>query len=93
MELRGLLEEALAAAHIEAKTAWDNGAVQNEMDKAQELIRHAQWRWDWVAAANGVGFHSPDEALRVLATGIHKAEQARKELALVLVKNGVRLPD
>ncbi|MDZ7767521.1 MAG: ammonia-forming cytochrome c nitrite reductase subunit c552 [Melioribacteraceae bacterium] len=38
------------------------------------------------------GFHSPDEALRVLATGIHKAEQARKELALVLVKNGVDYP-
>lgn len=92
VELRGLLEESLAAAHIEAKTAWDNGAVQSEMDKAQKLIRHAQWRWDWVAAANAVGFHSPDEALRVLGTGIQKAEQARRELALVLVKHGVSYP-
>jgi len=92
MELRSMLEEALAAAHIEAKTAWDNGAVQSEMDRAQELIRHAQWRWDWVAAANAAGFHSPDEALRVLGTGIQKAEQARKELALVLVKYGVSYP-
>ncbi|WKZ69721.1 MAG: ammonia-forming cytochrome c nitrite reductase [Melioribacteraceae bacterium] len=92
MELRGLLEEALAAAHIEAKTAWDNGAQQNEMEAALKLIRHAQWRWDWVAAANGAGFHSPDESLRVLGTGIQKAEQARKELALVLVKHGVSYP-
>ena len=92
MELRRLLETSLAAAHIEAKTAWDNGAVQNEMDAAQKLIRHAQWRWDWVAAANAVGFHSPDEALKVLGTGIQKAEQARKELALVLVKHGVSYP-
>ncbi|MCZ7602823.1 MAG: ammonia-forming cytochrome c nitrite reductase [Melioribacteraceae bacterium] len=92
MELRGLLEESLAAAHIEAKTAWDNGAQQNEMESALKLIRHAQWRWDWVAASNGAGFHSPDESLRVLGTGIQKAEQARKELALVLVKHGVNYP-
>lgn len=91
-ELRRLVEKDLAAAHIEAKIAWDNGAGENEMKKALTLIRHAQWRWDWVAAANGLGFHAPVEALRVLGTAIQKAQAARKELALVLIKLGVKYP-
>lgn len=92
LELRRLAEKSLAAAHIEAKAAWDAGATETQMAPVLKLIRHAQWRWDWVAAANGVGFHSPVEALRVLGTSIQKAEQARAQNALVLVKLGVQLP-
>jgi nitrite reductase (cytochrome c-552) len=91
-ELRKLAEKALATAHLEAKIAWDYGATENEMKTALRLIRHGQWRWDWVAASNGVGFHSPVEAMRVLGTSIQKAEEARKEIALVLVKHGVKYP-
>lgn len=96
-ELRGIAENNLAAAHLEAKIAWDNGATDEQMKPVQTFIRHAQWRWDWVAAANALGFHSPVEAMRVLGTSIEKAKDARKELALVLVKLGldypVQLPD
>lgn len=91
-ELRGLAEKALAAAHIEAKAAWDAGATETEMKPILTLIRHSQWRWDWVAAANGLGFHSPTEAMRVIGTSIQKAEEARRELALVLVKHGQKYP-
>ena len=92
LELRTIAEKTLAATHIEAKIAWDNGATEVEMKPALQFIRHAQWRWDWVAASNGLGFHSPVEAMRVLGTSIQKAEQARKEIALVLVKHGVKYP-
>ncbi|MCK6606165.1 MAG: ammonia-forming cytochrome c nitrite reductase [Ignavibacteriaceae bacterium] len=91
-ELRRLAEKTLAVAHLEAKIAWDNGATDAEMKPVLRLIRHAQWRWDWVAAANGMGFHSPDESLRVLGTSIQKAEEARRMLAVVLVKKGVNYP-
>lgn len=91
-ELRHLAESALAKAHLEAKIAWDNGASENEMKAALTLIRHAQWRWDWVAAANGLGFHSPTEAMRVMGTAIQKAEEARREIALILVKHGAKYP-
>jgi nitrite reductase (cytochrome c-552) len=91
-ELKKLAEKALSIAHIEAKIAWDNGATETEMKRALQLIRHGQWRWDWVAASNGMGFHSPVEAMRVLGTSIQKAEEARKEIALVLVKHGVKYP-
>lgn len=97
MELRRIAEQNLAKAHLEAEIAWENGATEEEMFPIQRLIRHAQWRWDWVAAANGVGFHSPVEAMRVLGTSIQKAGEARRFLALVLVDKGldypVELPD
>ena len=35
---------------------------------------------------------SPTEAMRVIGTSIQKAEEARRELALVLVKHGQKYP-
>ena len=92
MELRALAEDALARAHIEAKAAWDAGATDDEMREALQLIRHAQWRWDWVAAANGAGFHSPTVALQVLGTSIQKAGEARRSILRVLYAHGVTDP-
>ncbi|MDH7515372.1 MAG: ammonia-forming cytochrome c nitrite reductase [Bacteroidota bacterium] len=90
--LKRVAEDALVHAHIEAKTAWEAGAGEEEMKPVLTLIRHAQWRWDWVAAANSVGFHSPVEAARVLATSIEKAQEARLSLARILAAHGVRGP-
>ncbi len=91
-ELKRLAEKALAAAHIEAKIAWDNKATEEEMKPVLLLLRHAQWRWDWMAASNGMGFHSPVEAMRVLGTSIQKAEEARRTLATILIKHNVKYP-
>lgn len=92
LELRRLAEKALAKVHLEAQKAWQSGATEEEMAPILKLIRHAQWRWDWVAAANGVGFHAPVEALRVLGTSIQKAEQASGMLQVVFVRHGVQIP-
>ncbi len=92
LEIRRLTEKSIAAAHIEAFNAWETGATEQEMAPILKLIREAQWRWDWVAAANAVGFHSPVEALRVLGTSIQKAEQARGMLAVVFTKHNVNIP-
>jgi nitrite reductase (cytochrome c-552) len=91
-ELRRIAEKTIAAAHVEAKVAWDNGATADQMKDALKNIRHAQWRWDWVAAANGLGFHAPVEALRVLGTSIQKGEEARRQLAILFVKMGWKYP-
>lgn len=90
--LMNLAEDALARLHIEAKAAWDAGATEEEMAPILTLIRHAQWRWDYVAAANGVGFHSPTESSRVLGTAIQKAEEARHAVTRVLFAHGVTDP-
>ncbi|MFW5879953.1 MAG: ammonia-forming cytochrome c nitrite reductase subunit c552, partial [bacterium] len=92
MEIRRETEKTIADAHILAKMAWDNGATEEDMEDILILIRHAQWRWDWVAASNGFGFHSPVESMRVLGTSIQKAEKAKGELNLVLSKLGLELP-
>lgn len=96
-ELRMRAEGSLAKAHIEAKFAWDKGATEKDMEPVLKLIRQSQWRWDWVAAANGLGFHSPVEAARTLGASIEKAEQARRLLVRILAKRGytdeIPLPD
>jgi nitrite reductase (cytochrome c-552) len=91
-ELRRICEKNLARVHLEAKKAWEAGAQEEEMHDILQLIRHAQWRWDWVAAANSMGFHSPAEALRVLGTSIQKAQEARILLTSVFNKYGVEYP-
>jgi nitrite reductase (cytochrome c-552) len=96
-ELRRITERNLARVHIEAKAAWDLGATEAEMQGVLQLIRQAQWRWDWVAAANGYGIHSPNEALRVLGMAIQKSQEARIELARIFSNYGrpfnVEMPD
>lgn len=92
LEIRRLTEKALASAHLEAEAAWKAGAGKAEMEPVQGLLRSAQWRWDWVAAANGMGFHSPVEALRVLGTALQRAEQARAQLFVILVRHNADLP-
>ena len=87
MEIKLLAEKALVAAHIEAAAAYKAGADSSELVPALKLIRSAQWRWDWVSAANAVGFHSPLEAARVLGTSIQSAEEARRFITQVLIKH------
>lgn len=87
-EIRTKLEEVLVRVHYEAKTAWDKGATEQEMKPILQLIRQAQWRWDYAAAGHGNSFHSPTELSRVIALGIDKAQEARLNLAKVLVKHG-----
>ncbi|MBS4027410.1 MAG: ammonia-forming cytochrome c nitrite reductase [Ignavibacteriales bacterium] len=92
LELRLTAEQALVKAHLEAKFAWEKGATEEEMKPVLQFIRHAQWRWDWVAASNGLGFHSPTEAARVLGSAIQQAGEARVALVRILAKHGVTEP-
>jgi nitrite reductase (cytochrome c-552) len=91
-EVRKIAERAISKAHLEAEIAWKNGATEKDMEQILKLIRSAQWRWDWVAAANGIGFHSPVEALRVLSTAIERAEKARGLLAVLFTQLGIKVP-
>jgi len=79
-------EAALVAAHEEIGAAAAAGAAGPAIDTARDLVRRAQMRWDYVAANNGMGFHSPQEAGRILSSAIDLAHQAR----LAVVKNDER---
>jgi nitrite reductase (cytochrome c-552) len=62
------LIEAIASA----QTA---GATDAQLKAARDLQRKAQWRLDFVAAENSMGFHAPQEAARILAEAIDYARQ------------------
>ncbi len=44
-----------------------------------DLHRKAQWRLDFVAAENSMGFHAPQEMARVLGESIDLARQGQLE--------------
>ncbi len=51
------------------------GATPEQLTPALELQRKAQWRLDYIAAENSVGFHAPQESARILAESIDYARQ------------------
>ena len=54
-----------------------SGATDAELASAAALQRKAQWRLDFVAAENSMGFHAPQETARVLAEAIDYARQGQ----------------
>jgi len=88
IENRNILETLLVRSHIEAKTAWDKGASEEQMKDILKNIRCAQWRWDYAAAGHGNSFHSPVETGRIISGGISYAQEARVSLARLLASLG-----
>ncbi|HZL91966.1 MAG TPA: ammonia-forming cytochrome c nitrite reductase subunit c552 [Pirellulaceae bacterium] len=77
---KGLLiraEDAVLAAIHAIEAAKKAGASDNDLEAARKLHRQAQWRADFVAAENSLGFHAPQESARILAEAIDLARQAQ----------------
>jgi len=55
------------------------GASDEALAAARMLHRQAQWRLDFVAAENSMGFHAPQELARILAESIDYARQGQRE--------------
>ncbi len=71
-------ETALVAAIEAIKQAAARPSVDAaRLEAARKLHRAAQLRWDYVAAENSMGFHNPEEALRILAAATDLARQAQ----------------
>lgn len=96
-ETRDRVEKELSKAHIGAKYAWDKGATPDQMKPVLELLRSAQWRWDFAVASHGASFHAPVETQRILAHSLDKSFQAQLQIQKVLSSLGVSgdypLPD
>jgi nitrite reductase (cytochrome c-552) len=79
----------LMDAVVEAKAA---GTTEDKLAPALQLQRRAQWRLDYIAAENSMGFHAPQEAARVLAEAIDFARQG--QVAVLKVGPGaISAPD
>ena len=53
------------------------GVPDAALVEARALQRQAQWRLDFVAAENSMGFHAPQESARLLAEAIDLAHRGR----------------
>jgi nitrite reductase (cytochrome c-552) len=75
-------EDAIIEAITTIKAAAVLPSVNKELlDEARNLHREAQLRWDFIAAENSMGFHNPEEALRILAAATNLARQAQLKAA------------
>ncbi len=82
-------EDALVAAHFDVAACIQAGASDRQLAEARQLLRRGQFFWDWVAASNSMGFHSPQEAMRVLSNATQDAQQARLACARILAAKAV----
>ena len=73
-------EVALVEMLDAIKTAKSNGLTDEVLTKAQRQHRQAQWRLDFIAAENSMGFHAPQETARILAEAIDLARQAEVQV-------------
>lgn len=70
-------EDALLAAISTIQAAASESGVDEQLlEEARWMHREAQLRWDFIAAENSMGFHNPEEALRILAAATNLARQA-----------------
>jgi len=71
-------EDAIIDAVNAIKAASLTGkADPAQLDEARQLHRHAQMMWDFIAAENSMGFHNPEEALRILGKATDLARQSQ----------------
>ena len=82
-------ERAIVRAHFDVAAAMKAGVADDRLGEARRLIRHAQFRWDYVSANNGAGFHSPQESMRILGDSVNQAQQARLNLTRLLAEKGI----
>jgi nitrite reductase (cytochrome c-552) len=74
-ELLQRAAKALMAQFDAITSAKKSGATEALLQPSLELQRQAQWRLDFIAAENSMGFHAPQEAARILGEAIDYARQ------------------
>jgi nitrite reductase (cytochrome c-552) len=66
---------AIVALLDAVQSAQRAGATEAQLAPALDLQRKAQWRLDFIAAENSMGFHAPQEAAKDLGEAIDFARQ------------------
>ncbi len=63
--------------------------LAGHLSAAREFHRRASMRWDFISSENSMGFHSPQEATRVLQGAADLARQGQLALQRALQKAGI----
>ena len=80
-DMRNRALDALMSLVAQIESAKAKGLSDEQLAEAREAHRHAQFFIDFVEAENSVGFHAPQEAVRVLGTAIDYVRQGQQALA------------
>ena len=83
-------ETAIIAAIDAIVAAKAAGATDAQLAEARDFQRKANLRWDFISSENSTGFHSPQEASRVLGDAVNFARMAQlsaERLATTLTGN------
>jgi nitrite reductase (cytochrome c-552) len=74
-EVRNLAMDALIGLIAEIKAAKEAGRTDDQLAAARQEQRQAQFLLDFIEAENSMGFHAPQEAMRVLALSLDHARK------------------
>lgn len=78
--MRNLAMNALIDFIVEIKSAKAAGASDEELAAARDFQRKAQFYLDFVEAENSMGFHAPQEAVRILGESIDFSRKGQMAL-------------
>ncbi len=84
-ELRNLALDALVDLISDIRVVRDDGKQDSQLATARSFQRKAQFLLDFVEAENSMGFHAPQEAVRILGHSINYCRQG--QMALRTVRN------
>jgi nitrite reductase (cytochrome c-552) len=85
-EMLLLAENATVDLIERIAAAKEAGATDAQLAQARAFQRTAQWYTDFVNAENSMGFHSPQEAGRLLALALDAAREGSLSVAAVTAK-------
>lgn len=84
-QMRNISMDALMDLIDDIKAAKAAGATTNELAKAQDCQRKAQFLLDFVEAENSTGFHAPQEAARILNLSLDWSRKGQNSLKALKV--------
>ena len=79
-EVRNVAMEALVALIADIKAAKAAGRTDEQLAKARDEQRQAQFLLDFIEAENSMGFHADQEAVRVLALSLEHSRRGQVAL-------------
>ncbi len=74
---------AVADAHLAIAAAAKRAPSSPDLARARDLVRKAQWFWDYTASANSMGFHDPVGTLSNLSVSLEAAKDASAVAAAI----------
>ncbi len=90
-EMRNVAMNALMDLIGEIRAAREAGATDEQLAAARDYQRKAQFLLDFIEAENSMGFHAPQEAVRVLGLSIERTRLGQKALREALAAPAAKL--